>query len=77
MKILRSDIRQTAGLFHVGAELHLLHKDRRQYLNNHLIGYLNMNSVRNKIPDLQIFIQDIPLDYLVLSEKKTQTPRCW
>ena len=67
---LRSDFRQTAGLFQVGAELHLLQKDKRQYLNNPLIGYLNINSVRNKIADVQIFIQNIPLDYLVLSETK-------
>ena len=59
---MRSDFRQT--------ELHLLQKDRRQYLNNHLIGYLNKNSVCNKITDPQIFIQNIPLDYLFLSETK-------
>ena len=34
--------------FQMGAELHLLQKDRRHYLNNPLIGYLNINSVRNK-----------------------------
>ena len=67
---MRSDFRQTAELFQVGAELHLLQKDRRQYLNNPLIGYLNIYSVRNKIADLQIFIQNIPLDYLVFSETK-------
>ena len=50
----------------MGAELHLLQKDMRQYLKNPLIGCLNINSVRN----LQIFIQNIPLDYLVLSETK-------
>ena len=54
----------------MGAELHLLQKDERQYLSNPLIGYLNINSLRNKIADLQIFIQNIPLDYLVLSETK-------
>ena len=54
----------------MGLELHLSQKDRRQYLNNPLIGYLNINSVRNKIADLQIFNQNIPLDYLVLSETK-------
>ena len=54
----------------MGAELHLLQKDKRQYLSNPLIGYLNINSLRNKIADLQIFIQNIPLDYLVLSETK-------
>ena len=54
----------------MGAELHLLQKDKRQYLSNPLIGYLNINSLRNKIADLQIFIQNIPLDYLVLSKTK-------
>ena len=67
---MRSDFRQTAELFQEGAELHLLQKDMRQYLKNPLIGCLNINSVRNKIADLQIFIQNIPLDYLVLSETK-------
>ena len=54
----------------MGAELHLLQKDRRQCLNNLLIGYMNINSVRNKTADLQIIIQNTPLDYLVLSETK-------
>ena len=54
----------------MGAELHLLQKDRRQYLSSPLTGYLNINSVRNKIADLQIIIQNILLDYLVLSETK-------
>ena len=67
---LCSDFRQTAELFQMGAELHLLQKDKRQYLSNPLIGYLNINSLRNKIADLQIFIQNIPLDYLVLSKTK-------
>ena len=35
-----------------------------------MIGYLNINSVSNKIVDLQIIIQNKPLDYLVLSEIK-------
>ena len=67
-RFLRSDFRQTAELFQASAELHLLQNDRRQYLNNPLIDCLNINSVRNKIADLQIFIKNIPPDYLVLSE---------
>ena len=67
---MSSDFRQGAGLFQMGAELHLFQKDRRQYLNNPLIGYLNINSVPNKIADLRIIIQSIPLDYHVLSETK-------
>ena len=35
-----------------------------------MIGCLNINSVRNKTADLEIFIQNISLDYLVLSETK-------
>ena len=62
------DFRQTAELFQMGIEVHLLQRDRRQYLNDPLIGYLNINIVRNKIADLQIVIQNIPLDYIVLSE---------
>ena len=31
---------------------------------------MNINSVRNTIEDLQITVQDLPLDYLVLSETK-------
>ena len=65
---MRNDFRQTVELFQMGAELHALQKDRRQYLNNPLIGYLNINSVRNKIADLQIFMQNILLDDLALSE---------
>ena len=54
----------------MGVELHLLQKDRRQQLNTPLMGCLNKNSVHNKTADLEIFIQNIPLDYLVLSETK-------
>ena len=54
----------------MGAELHPLQKDRRQYLNNPWIGYLNINGIRNKITDLRIIIENIPLDYPVPSETK-------
>ena len=37
---------------------------------NPAIAYLNFNSLKNKINDLRILIQDIPLDYFVLSETK-------
>ena len=52
----------------MGAELHLLQKDRGQYLNNPLIGYLSIISVKNNIAAFQILITNIPLDYLVLSD---------
>ena len=34
---------------------------------NPTIACLNLNSLRNKINDLRILVQDIPLDYFVLS----------
>ena len=36
----------------MGAELHILQGNRRKCLNNPLIGYLSINSVRNKKEDL-------------------------
>ena len=37
---------------------------------NPVIAQLDLNSLKNKINDLRILIQDIPLDYFVLSEAK-------
>ena len=39
-------------------------------MNNPLIGYLNINSSRNKIIDLKDIILKLSLDYLVVSETK-------
>ena len=46
--ILSSNLRQTAELFQMEAELHILQEDSRKYLNNPFLGYLNITSVRNK-----------------------------
>ena len=35
-----------------------------------MIGYLNINGLRNRTADLQIIIRNISLDYLVLNETK-------
>ena len=67
---LRFHFRRTAELYKMGVEQHLLQKDRRQYLNNTLVGYLNTNCVCNKIVDLLIIIQNITLDYFVISKTK-------
>ena len=46
-------------------------KWEQNYIYYKRVGYSDINSVRNKIADLHaIFIQNIPLDYLVLSETK-------
>ena len=37
---------------------------------NHSIVYLNLDSPGNKITELRILLQDIPLDYFVLSDTK-------
>ena len=37
---------------------------------NHSIAYLNLDSPGNKITELRILLQDIPLDYFVLSDTK-------
>ena len=47
-----------------------LRENRLNYVNNPLIGYLNINSLRNKIVNLREMIFELLLDYLVLSETK-------
>ena len=37
---------------------------------NLIIAYLDLNSLRNKINDLRILIENIPSDYFVLTETK-------
>jgi len=43
---------------------------RVRFCKNPLIGYLNINSLRNKISDLSVLISFLQLDYFVLSETK-------
>ena len=47
-----------------------MHDLRLKNLRNLLIGYLNINSLRNKIIDLREIISYLQLDYFVLSETK-------
>ena len=49
----------------------MLKKDRLNYPRNPLIGYLNINSIRNKISDIREVFGKLQLDYFVLSEAKT------
>ena len=51
-------------------DLQILHDFRLKYPRNLLIGYLNINSLRNKIIDLREIISYLQLDYFVLSETK-------
>ena len=41
-----------------------------KYPKNPLIGYLNINSLRNKIIDVREMVSRLQLDYFVISETK-------
>ena len=55
----------------VSAGFEALRENRLKYVNNPLIDYLNINSLRNKIVDLREIILKLSLDYLVISEQKS------
>ena len=50
--------------------LQRLQEDRLKHRKNLLIGYLNINSLRNKITDLRVIMKTLSLNYLILSETK-------
>ena len=50
--------------------LQQLQEDRLKHCKYPLIGYLNINSLRNKISDLRVIMKTLSLDYLILSETK-------
>ena len=43
---------------------------RRNFLNNALIGYLNINTLKNKIADLRPIVQDLNFTFLAIAETK-------
>ena len=51
-------------------DLQVLHHERLKHNKNPTIGYLNMNSRRNKLTDLRVILKCLSLDYFVLSETK-------
>ena len=50
--------------------LQRLQEDRLKHRKNLLIGYLNINSLRNKITDLRVIMKTLSLNYLILCETK-------
>ena len=52
------------------SELQILRKLRLKYPRNPLLGYLNINSVKNKITDVREMIGRLQLDYFVISDTK-------
>ena len=47
-----------------------MYENRLKHPRNPLIGYLNINSLRNKIVDAREVFGKLQLDYFVLSETK-------
>ena len=62
-----SDLRRTSFLT---TDLQVLHHERLKHNKNPMIGYLNINSLRNKLTDLKVILKYLSLDYFVLSETK-------
>ena len=52
----------------VSSEFEALRESRLKYVNNPLIGYLNIKSLRKKIVYLMEIILKLSLEYLVLSK---------
>ena len=50
--------------------LQQLQEDRLKHHKNPLIGYLNTNSLSNKVTDLRVIMKTLSLHYLILSETK-------
>ena len=65
-KILIKD--SNIGLVSSGFEA--IRENRLKHVNNPLICYLDINSLRNKIVDLKEIFLEVSLNYLVLSETK-------
>ena len=52
----------------------MLHDLRLDYPKKLLCGYLNIHSLRNKSNNLRVIINDVPLDYFVISKTKLENP---
>ena len=59
-----SGLRVTSSLV---TDLQVLHHERLKH-KNPMIGYLNINSLQNKLTDLKVTLKYLSLDYFVLSE---------
>ena len=54
----------------MAADLHKLKLIRNADLKHPIIGYLNLNSLRNKMHEVKELFRDLSLEYLVLAETK-------
>ena len=58
------------GASSLATDLQVLHHERLKHNKNPMIGYLNINSLRNKLTDLKVILKYLSLDYFILSETK-------
>ena len=61
-----SDLRGPSSL---ATDVQVLHHERLKH-KNPMIGYLNINSLRNKLKDLKVILKYLSLDYFILNETK-------
>ena len=54
----------------MGADLQTLKLIRKAYFNNPIIGYLNLNNLRNKMHKMREAFRDLSLNYFILAEIK-------
>ena len=52
------------------SEMESFRNIRKKYFKNPFMGYLNINSLRNKIIDLREIAKYLELDYFVISKTK-------
>ena len=62
-----SDLSKTSSL---AADIQVLHHERLNHNENPMIGYLNINSLWNKLTALKTILKYLSLDYFVISETK-------
>ena len=62
-----SNLRRVSSLT---TDIQVLHHDRLKHNKNLIIGYLNINSLRNKLKDLRVILKYLSLDYFVLNTTK-------
>ena len=62
-----SDLSRTSPL---ATDLQVLHHERLKHSKNPMIGYLNINSLRNKLTDLKVILKYLSFDYFISSETK-------
>ena len=59
-----------SGASSFATNLQVLHHEKLKHSKNPMIGYLNINSLRNKLTDLKVILKYLSFDYFISSETK-------